>query len=401
MTLQRGQHTAFTSQASQRRAGVVLFFSVGTVLVLGALGATLLMQSLQESSLARRSAAQQGAFFLAETGVDQALINLRTPTDAFDDVLTGTLSTGTFTVDSPPEALGSQRWKVTTRGFSVTEQRWMEAVVQSAPKSVFEFAVFGENRVSVSGSVITDSYDSRLGLYDPSAHQHQGNVGTGATSVGGMSVSGSIFVDGQLAVGYNVQDPQSVVTGFDPAFVTGGTSPPTDTQDVVSLAQPFPIPAVIVPEGMTCADFTVTGNTTVTLTLGTYCYDDLTLQGGGTLTASDAVTIYLTGTFTASGNSSFGVVQDPRKMVMLMTSSAGATLGQGTLTGSTDFYGALYGPNARIDIRGNAKIFGSVIAEEVMVSGSAELHYDHALTDLTEVSNGNRTTLVSSRELVP
>ena len=94
-----------------------------------------------------------------------------------------------------------------------------------------------------------------------------------------------------------------------------------------------------------------------------------------------------------------GVPASPKQMVVLMASGSDATLEQGTITGSTQFYGALYGPDATINISGNAKIFGSIAAKKVDVTGSAEIHYDKSLTDVTQVSNLYKVDRIAWREL--
>jgi len=190
------------------------------------------------------------------------------------------------------------------------------------------------------------------------------------------------------------------------AFITGGTSPPSDTQDVLSQGSTFPMPAVTVPAGLTCSDFTVTGDTTVTLSPtggpngdGAYCYKELTIQGGATLTASGPVTVYITGDFTAKGNSTMGVPDSPTQMLVQMTSTAGGTIEEGTLTGSTKFYGALYAPNSPITITGSADVYGSIVAQSVNLAGSASIHYDQALKTLSQISNSYTTTRIAWREL--
>ena len=391
----------------KRRRGSVMMISLGVIVVVTTLGASLMVRSLGEHGLGQRHAARERAFELAEAALDQASFNLRTPLDAADDVLTATLPTGTLQVDAPVTQLGPNLWQVTTRGTSGQEQRRIEAVFQLIPQSVFQFALFGDQQVNVSGSAITDSYNSSLGPYngDPNAPgynaSHNGDVGTNGTAAGGVTVGGSIFVDGQVAVGAGVADPLSVVSGYNPAFITGGTSPPTDTQDVVAQSSTFPMPSVTIPAGLTCSDFTVTGDTTVTLPPGDYCYRNLTIQGGGTLTTGGAggVRVYLTGELVARGNSTVGYAADPSQMQFLMSSSGSAEIEEGTITGSTSFYGGLYGPNSTINITGNAEVFGSIVARQVNVSGSAVIHYDERLSASTVVPNVYQRALISWREL--
>lgn len=384
------------------RRGFVTALAIAVVAVLAILGASFLNQSLNEGQLGRRTASRQAAFYLAEAGLDQASINLRT-LDTADDVLSQGLETGTFTINAPTD-LGGSRWLVTTQGVSNGAQRRLEAVFELTPQSVFQYAMFGAQSVNVSGHAQTDSYDSRLGPYEdtpgPGYNKGQdGDVGTNGTTVGGITVSGSIFIEGQLVVGPGVDPPESIITGYDPAFVTGNPK-------VVAEDNPFPMPTVEPPLGLTCSDETVSGNTTMELSPtggplgnGTYCFRDLTLSGGSTFTTSGPVVVYLTGQLTASGNAEIGVESAPQHMLFLMTPQSGVTLQEGTLTGSTEFYGAIYGPEATLEITGNAEVFGSIIAKTVHVTGNATIHYDEGLTDLVTVANTYQRTVVSWREL--
>jgi len=94
-----------------------------------------------------------------------------------------------------------------------------------------------------------------------------------------------------------------------------------------------------------------------------------------------------------------GLSSDPTKMLIQMSPASTATLEQGTITGSTEFYGAIYGPSATMNIQGNAKVFGSIIAKTVNLTGSAEIHYDTALASNGTVSNSFTTKIVEWRSL--
>src|SRR3989338_44617 len=180
-------------------------------------GTSFLIRSVSELDVSQRFGNQSAALHVADAGVDQAARNLRTPTDLTDDVTSATLPTGVFTIDTPV-SLGGDRWRVVTHGSSVNEphrKRNVEAVFQLVPQSLFQYALFGDQQISVSGNAVTDSYDSGSGPYDDDTAGHNGDVGTNSTSLGGVAVGGSIFVDGQVAVGPNVADPDSVVSGYD------------------------------------------------------------------------------------------------------------------------------------------------------------------------------------------
>lgn len=411
-----------TWRRGTHQRGMIYVITLGVILSVTMVSATLLMRGVSEASLSERSRSQLAALHLADAAVDQAAINLRTPSDVTDDVTSGALPTGTFTMDAPPTAVGSLQWRVNTHGISARDPafpRHVEAVFQLTPTSLFQFALFGDQNVNISGNAVTDSYDSRRGPYNDGDDDdglvnvgHRGDVGTNATTQGGVAVNGSIFVDGQVKVGPNVADPISVVSGYNAAFITGGTSPPSDDQDVVSQPQPFPLFSISVPQGLTCSDLEVQGRRTVTLSSsggplgnGTYCFDDLDVRGGGQLTADGPVKLYLTGDLRLGGNSSsgggasVGVAGDPTKMVILITST-GARF-EGSVSGSAKFYGAIYGPEATLTISGNAEMFGAIVADVVNLTGNAVIHRDEALTSRTDFSNQSRTTLISWREIKP
>lgn len=369
--------------------GIYYIVALGTLVFLLVTGATLFMQGMHQILQSERSGDRHAALHLAEAAVDEAISNLKSSVSA--DLPVTSLGAGTYWAEV--ETLGGGRYRITAHGVTNNDQANLEVVVGVSPLSVFQFALFGAQSVNVSGSAITDSYDSRQGSYASQVPGEGGDVGTNAVLPGGVTVSGGIAINGQIAVGPNVSPPESVVKGLENVLVTG-------EQKVVSQSAAFPMPAVTVPSTLTCNNFKVAGNTTITLSsaTGTYCFDELTIEGGGTLTADGPVTVYLTGELHTSGNTVVGVSADPTTMQFLVASTGGATL-EGTITGSAEFYGVLYGPQADITITGNAEVYGSVIANIVSLSGSAELHYDEAVSQLTEISNSSKAVILSWREL--
>jgi hypothetical protein len=106
----------------------------------------------------------------------------------------------------------------------------------------------------------------------------------------------------------------------------------------------------------------------------------------------------LAGELVINGNATVGVSTNPSWMAILISSTGGATL-EGSISGSTYVYAAVYAPQATIDISGNAQIFGSIIADTVNITGNAQVHYDEATSQLTDITNLYTTALESWREL--
>ena len=405
------------------RRGVALAMSLVVAIVLASLGASLLMRSLNEDLIGQRSAARQEAFYLAEAGVDRASINLRTPTDTSDDIPPDAtthvvLPSGYFTLETP-QLIGVNTWKVTSHGYSGSEHRRIETIYLLTPQSIFQYAVFGDQGVRMNGNIHTDSYDSRLGPYNtnsqngPINHGQHGDVGTNSTQGANANetpavdlIGNSYQIEGKILVGPGVADPTQVVDGENASHITGDPM-------VVSASATFPMPPVTVPAALqsSCADLSLSGNgasvslppTGGPLHNGTYCYHNVSLKGGATLTSSGPVTIYVTGTLTATGNSTtIGSSGAPKHMLFLMKPDSQALLQndeEGSLGGHTRFYGGIYGPQADIDVFGNAEVFGSIVAHSVQVQGSAQVHYDEGLAELTTIQNIYQRQVISWQEL--
>ena len=132
------------------RRGIVFLISLGVAFLLAVLGASMLMRSIVELHVTQRAFDQASAFQLADAGIDQAVINLRTA-DPADDILTDAIPPGTYTILSvvPIDAL-TQR--VVARGTSGSGQRDIEAIVKLVPQSIFRAEK--NSQIVVSGDVV-------------------------------------------------------------------------------------------------------------------------------------------------------------------------------------------------------------------------------------------------------
>ena len=149
------------------RRGMVMALALGMITVCLTMGTALLVRSLNESLLGHRDADRGAAFYLAEAGLDRALVNLSTNPDPTLLVgLTQILPSGSFQLLSATQ-LGANRFQVISQGTSaVGERRRVEAVVSLAPQSVYQYGMFGEQRINIGGSMTSDSYYSLCGPYN-------------------------------------------------------------------------------------------------------------------------------------------------------------------------------------------------------------------------------------------
>ena len=378
-------------KSSKRQRGSVLILMAFVLTLATAWTSSGLERSSTEHRAAQADNRSYRAFHLAEAGLEQTIRNLRT-IDGQDDIYAGILPTGTYIVDQPLTVLDVLLYEARIHGTAGNVQRTIDAVLQVTPLSLFRFAMFGDEGVTIGGEARVDSYDSRNGPYDPVANaDSRGDVGTNSTAMGGIDLNGnSFFIDGQLSVGPGVASPETLVDGFNDALISA--EPP-----VVSRPE-FPLPGVRIPDGMACTDLTLSGSVVQTLpSPGVYCFAHLHVRGGATLTSNGPVTVYLTESLNFEGESTIGVVNDPTKFLFLIAPGSHVTM-SGEIEGEANFYGAMYGPDATIAIAGDAVIYGSVVGNEVQMSGDSRLHYDEALADINTLSNEGRVGLRSWRE---
>jgi hypothetical protein len=182
----------------------------------------------------------------------------------------------------------------------------------SAPAS----ALVGLDGVSIGSTpALVDSFDSAKGQYGAA---NKGSaailISNGAVSIEGSKVYGDVR---STASGVTLKS-SSLVTGSVTAATTitnggtiqGATTPSSPSSLVIAQAvapcSPFSPSGSIGGKftyNASTGDLTVNGNRAATLAAGSYCFHNLTLSGGGRLTASGPVTIHLTGQLNANGNS--------------------------------------------------------------------------------------------------
>lgn len=148
------------------------------------------------------------------------------------------------------------------------------------------------------------------------------------------------------------------------------------------------------------------GNATVNLCVGgasdptaNYFFNSLTISGTQQLELAHCTTEPTTGIMIATpcsasapcaairlyanvglnlgGNGVVGMVPgDPTKFSMIYSGTADTSY-----TGTSDYYGTIYAPNATLNLKGGAIIYGAVSAKNVLDTGSVTVHYDLSLQD--------------------
>lgn len=369
--------------------GLLILMSLTTI-GLFATNTTIVQQDIS----ANLKASKQG-FYLAEAGLQHARRFLMQQRDNWSSYATTTatpliattplFNLGTYTVTVQDAGGGGLRVRSTgnTPGQASVV---IEALLQYQP-ALFPCAACASSTITLSGGATTDSFDSSISgytAYNPLAAGSNGDV---RSSNGNIALSGNdTQVQGDATAGGS-----GTVSVSGGAAVTGTTThgappltfPPVDTSPCGSP------PDYSASHGITGGNYntltgalTASGDATVSLASGTYCFSSVTLSGGSTLQVHDAVRIYLD--IKNSGDKSDfsgGVVNTTGKAENLLIYSLSSSQGM-TLSGSTQAYMAVYAPKSPITFAGGSDFYGAVVGHTIAASGGTKIHYDVHLSAL-------------------
>jgi hypothetical protein len=302
------------------------------------------------------------------------------------------------------------------------------AIIERTTRPVFGYAAFatanGCSALTFSGSSTSWSYNSTeaaAGTTPPSSEPEGGHVGTNGNLDGG----GSAEINGTLST------PMAGVGACTANNVTAATIAGMGTveEGLIQLPQsidfptpPDPPPAMIRTDDLTIngnncpaeyedagiceegggkttwtpqdgapvsmGNVTLSGNSTVYLTAGTYYMNSLTIQGnnriavdpasGGEvkiiLVGEDSVTKVVTKVLDITGNGLSNNTWDP---MLLQFQYHGEKIIE--MDGNGNTAALIYAPNAHGRFWGNADFYGSVIMRTMNFGGNAGIHYDNNL----------------------
>ncbi len=247
----------------------------------------------------------------------------------------------------------------------------------------FEHALFADN-FEIKNNAFIDGYNSDFGTYGGS-NIAATSIGTNSTSSGAIKLDNVGYINGDITVGPGAK-PSKVIDKGKHFDVTGTMS---------AAEEPKTIPSVVVPSlpykgSKPSGTITESGK-----------YKDIILSNGKTLTIDGDITLNITGKVELDNNSSIKITEDSSLTLYIKDAfkmSNGGKINNltekppkciifSTATSEVDYlfdntgtyYGALYAPNAKIEIKNNAIFYGSILGKELKIDNSAEVYADHAL----------------------
>lgn len=264
-------------------------------------------------------------------------------------------------------------------------------------KNAFEYAIHVKDSIELKAKAYLDGYDSRIGAYGGANSSIEIQIGTNDDDTGDITLKNGIVISDKsiVVVGPGAAD--------DPASVVDNKS----DWDGDILASPVeldfgpvsaPTPTTAIP------DIHLTLGATQTINAGQWRINSGLIDPNGILYISGDVTLYVEEDFRIKNGSEIRILDSPPSSLKLFmggnfiadnggevinsTQDATKLLFYGLptctsiiLKNSSDFYGAIYAPNALLDIRNSGDIYGSFVGSDMILHNSVDFHYDYALTE--------------------
>ncbi len=264
----------------------------------------------------------------------------------------------------------------------------MEYIIEAGSASIFDFALFARDEVSLNNSVKVEAYNFLSGDTRPA------QVGTNSTAFHGVTLDNSITVEGDILVGPD-GDPEDVIYMNNSIDVTGETG---------NLEASWDMPDVTVPaaaiEGVSFGN--ITGDATINTsgTVDSINLDDATLSIGAD------VTLYVTGDVVIGNSANLEILDSPGASLKLYVAGDLSVVNSGRLNNfteeprnlqiyglpdcemihfinSADFYGTIYAPDTDLHLDNSVKFYGAAVGNTVLLDNSIEFYYDASLRNFT------------------
>ncbi len=381
--------------------GSAMALMMVALIVLFLIGMGLLSLGLQGRILALQDASEVAARCAADAGLTKALfeMNEKLEVKPWDDstlpqttneVLPNCDATFSYTISGDSNGV----YSIESTGDYGRAQRKVRSTLRL--KSVFDYGIFVNGVMDLKNGTTIDAYNLDAG--------ETLRIGTNSTDAGVISAKLGVTIDGDVVVGSG-GDPSVVVDSIDEAVITG---------DVYSSDE-FVLSSVIVPQYLQDLTSlgTLIGGTTVTASAK---YDSINVGNGEVITVDGPVVLYVIGDIILDNSAQILIVDPNTNPNASLTLYLGGNIeckNGGTINNTSSdpqkltiygldtstsivfktnsiFYGAIYAPNADVQLNAYVEYFGSCIAKSFLQSVNANFHYDASLKNVSANDEGVR-----------
>ncbi|MEM7515655.1 MAG: hypothetical protein AAF368_01845, partial [Planctomycetota bacterium] len=372
------------------RRGGALLFSVITISIIAALAAASFQLTVATTRRQAGAVQQRTALYLAEAGLAESYAGLmqgRTG-DVGSEEEPAAFGDGLFWVEATPRTDGTIQLEST--GMVRGGVSMLSLVVRPGGISVAALGVFSSEPLDVPAGSTLDGYDSRLGAYTPGEGMSlgiEGRVGSNGDITIGGTPSKPTVIRGDVIAGPGAKlklGPGAVVHGDSGNAYQGVSLPPAELPampDVRGAAVDGVVPVVPLPDGTVKDSLAVRAGSEVVLKgPGVFAFESLVvedtaslridaLDGRVSIFVSDRLELALGSLLETEAKSTLDV-----SLVVTGSPAMPCTLGA-----SGEYHGAIYSPEASVNIGPDFEVFGALVAKELVFRGPAKIHVDQAL----------------------
>ncbi len=387
--------------------GFALATMMCTVVILLIIGMGVISVGMQSRVFSIHTSSQMVARSAADAGAIQALYEMNKKVKVqpwnngnlpqlTDELLPNTDATYSFAVSGNL----SKGHSVKSTGVNGLVQK---TVLCSLPlQGLFEYALFGDEYVELKSGGTVIPYN-----YDPGDEYLQ--VGTNSILANAVVLKNSATVDGDVVVGVG-GDPDAVIDDT-ASGIQGNTFIMPKEHDLSQITVPQWLASM--PSGGT-----INSNTTIS---SSGQYDNINLGNNNKITTKGNVSLYIVGDVILDNSAELRISNDNNASLILFVGGNIEVKNGGVinnlskdakklqiyglsscqsivLKNGSDFYGAVYAPNADVVLLNSGDMYGSVIADSVDQRNSATFHYDVTLREVSIEDIGVRFVIRQWRE---
>jgi hypothetical protein len=394
----------------KREAGSSLFIAMTICLVVGLILSGYLVLTSNRFQMTVRSQDWNATMPVLEAGIEEALTHLKVDSNApaaNNWILTNMAGVQAYTKDRTFEDGSyyhvyilnyvSSSPLIYSLGFVRSPYHANQYITRTVqvgatnPPIIFTHAVAANGQIKLGGNGVVDAFDSRLGAYDTATNRLAGGgLATNAKIAGAISVgSGDVYGPVSVGAGGTVTVGNSGAVG-DVAWIASHNGIESNFVDyTMNVAFPSNFPPTALPPPPSSPYTNVTSGS----------YSMASYSSSGDMIINGDVTLYVTGSFTLSGQNYIKILPGGSLTLILGgdASMKGGGVQNGTgvagkftiiglnsctsivYAGSAALIATMNAPQAAFTLGGTADCYGAIIANSANFNGSGAFHYDTAL----------------------
>jgi len=354
-----------------KKAGFAMALALLVVIIFVVMGTGLLSLGLHGRILASRTAAEIAARCAADAGLTKAVfeMNEKMKVKPWDDntlpqetdaTLAPSDATFTYTITSNPDYIYAV--DVTGRAGRATKK----VSCTLALVGLFRNAIYAQDSLVLENAFLIDAYSSEQGLYGGVNALQPTTVATGDPNAVAMG-SGTVY--GEFLVDYGRELPAISAPTEPPFDVSMGSIDTNEVDIYFGPADSGQYDEI----NLSKCKLTIDGEVTL------YVTEDFSAKqySNVEILPDSFLTLYVGGNMNFRNTSSVNALtQDPKRCQVFGVGEEGQSF---VFEQSAVFYGTIYAPDADITLNNGAELYGAIIADDVTLRNSCELHFDATL----------------------